>query len=551
MAPLPPTLECQRRYNTRRNPQKDSLLWQGLCAVRWDDEGGKRGRPAGGISRKRQAASPPNVRTQPKRKVEATDLKREAVVTESGEATVALVTAGEKHSTPSEGAEPAVKHDAAATDCAVATLALATPGHPTTDSEQQIISVKIKEKEKKVLKPLLALCMMPSRMPESEVLAQGAVQSSTFTAEAVLAALSVAEITWSTTRGNVIPEGKAGVYGMLLGLFSFAGRIGVTTATTNHPWLTRLVIGFCTNLRKGFQFTSVQVNKNYASRLHVDANNVGKSLIYGLGNYSGGELWVEDGEGEEGMFLAEPVRSRFGYRAGEMYAGTLHDVRGQMVEFDGNRLHCTQNYEGERYTLVFYTNDQYLAATDEVRHGLAEAGFDFDWSSEETKDLLRKKALEREAVHRYYRSRRSDGTHQVASEPCLARTWNEGWGGQCRACRAPESDFCRAHGKNDIWKTHGRVDGVVPEAKGTEMRKRQAVLLSAGTLPPQPLPRGAAVLVEIAGWMLQPLIDEHPHFQGYQPPVDMRGSGDAETDFSGSQQPVGYEEMPRANKVRL
>ena len=44
-------------------------------------------------------------------------------------------------------------------------------------------------------------------------------------------------------------------------------------------------------------FTSshvVQVNKNYASALHVDKNNRGPSLIVALGDFEGGELWTYD-----------------------------------------------------------------------------------------------------------------------------------------------------------------------------------------------------------------------------------------------------------------
>ena len=33
-----------------------------------------------------------------------------------------------------------------------------------------------------------------------------------------------------------------------------------------------------------FPHTTVQLNKNYASRPHVDANNLGPSAIIGLGN---------------------------------------------------------------------------------------------------------------------------------------------------------------------------------------------------------------------------------------------------------------------------
>ena len=52
-----------------------------------------------------------------------------------------------------------------------------------------------------------------------------------------------------------------------------------------------------------FEFTSVQLSYNYASRLHVDRNNVGSSYVIGLGNYVGGNIWVHDKEGDTRMTI--------------------------------------------------------------------------------------------------------------------------------------------------------------------------------------------------------------------------------------------------------
>ena len=83
----------------------------------------------------------------------------------------------------------------------------------------------------------------------------------------------------------------------------------------------------------GFNFTSIQVNKNYQSGLHVDRNNLGKSMIVGLGDYKDGGLWV--------------------HMKGEV------DLRKTWYEFDGNVPHCTLPYSGTRYTLIYFIQQSY------------------------------------------------------------------------------------------------------------------------------------------------------------------------------------------------
>ena len=40
--------------------------------------------------------------------------------------------------------------------------------------------------------------------------------------------------------------------------------------------------------------TTMQLNRNYSARLHVDKNNHGPSYIIALGEYQGGRLWCYD-----------------------------------------------------------------------------------------------------------------------------------------------------------------------------------------------------------------------------------------------------------------
>ena len=46
-------------------------------------------------------------------------------------------------------------------------------------------------------------------------------------------------------------------------------------------------------------FTSICLNVNYAANLHVDKNNYDFSYIVGLGEYTGGQLFIADPEGND------------------------------------------------------------------------------------------------------------------------------------------------------------------------------------------------------------------------------------------------------------
>ena len=81
-----------------------------------------------------------------------------------------------------------------------------------------------------------------------------------------------------------------------------------------------------------FNWLSIQVNVNYETEPHIDKGNKGESAIVGFGDYSGGELVVNE----------VPV-----------------DIRHKIVYFDGSQLlHYTRPYNGTRYSVVFHTPDR-------------------------------------------------------------------------------------------------------------------------------------------------------------------------------------------------
>ncbi|CAE8641287.1 unnamed protein product [Polarella glacialis] len=119
-----------------------------------------------------------------------------------------------------------------------------------------------------------------------------------------------------------------------------------------------------------FAFTSIQVNYGFASREHVDLNNEGPSWIHALGDYEGGELWVEDpaARDEAPHVCGVDVRRGNGalaYRKAVAYHGRNLDVRRQWQHFDGRKLHFTRPIlRGKRFSVISYTL---------LRHGKAEA----------------------------------------------------------------------------------------------------------------------------------------------------------------------------------
>ncbi|CAE8616655.1 unnamed protein product, partial [Polarella glacialis] len=77
---------------------------------------------------------------------------------------------------------------------------------------------------------------------------------------------------------------------------------------------------------------------------------------------------------------------------------------------------------------------------------------------------------------------------EVRSDCCMARIWGNGFGKQCNR-KQGVTDLCGSHEATDL--VHGRVDGLVPEAKLREMEK--AVLGTSGRGPARSeAPRGPA-----------------------------------------------------------
>ena len=72
------------------------------------------------------------------------------------------------------------------------------------------------------------------------------------------------------------------------------GSVHITAATTLYPAVTRIRTRWLRDRlpeeAAGFKLASLNLNSNYAGRLHRDSNNFGPSMIRAFGAFSGGEL---------------------------------------------------------------------------------------------------------------------------------------------------------------------------------------------------------------------------------------------------------------------
>ena len=99
-----------------------------------------------------------------------------------------------------------------------------------------------------------------------------------------------------------------------------------------------------------FPWTTINVNRNIQCKNHVDKNNLGDSIIVGLGDYIGGEFVVKKGDLPTNFVGSTPPT------VGTYREDTKYDIKGNFVRFNGKtQFHGTERFEGNRYSIVYFT----------------------------------------------------------------------------------------------------------------------------------------------------------------------------------------------------
>ena len=185
-------------------------------------------------------------------------------------------------------------------------------------------------------------------------------------------------IPYSASRGNVIPLGAERVQSMLLGAYSQGKHVGITNQTFQRRELTSVLLRLVKLYFPNFRCNSIIVNTNYASRPHVDRNNVGESIILGMGPYNSGELWCADrstNTQRSTITLHDKIPP---YDVGE-HEGSLVDIKERFYIFNGRSLHCTYPFTGgARHSVVWFNKPLNRHWSSDKLEQLRQFGFDTD-----------------------------------------------------------------------------------------------------------------------------------------------------------------------------
>ena len=98
-----------------------------------------------------------------------------------------------------------------------------------------------------------------------------------------------------------------------------------------RPYLFKLLMDFAAKYVK-IPWNAITVNQNYKAGKHYDKNNKGDSFLVAFGDYTGGELQIHETD----------------------LSGS-HCIRYRPIVADFSKiLHSVSDFQGERYSLVFY-----------------------------------------------------------------------------------------------------------------------------------------------------------------------------------------------------
>lgn len=98
-------------------------------------------------------------------------------------------------------------------------------------------------------------------------------------------------------------------------------------------------------LAPDFKYNAITVNRNFKCLPHKDWNK-GISAIIGLGDYTGGELNLD---------------------------GDKKQIRHELTFFDGHKTkHWVEDWEGERFTVVYYWKENFSKLTPEEAKALCK-----------------------------------------------------------------------------------------------------------------------------------------------------------------------------------
>ncbi|CAE7642041.1 RE2 [Symbiodinium sp. CCMP2456] len=141
----------------------------------------------------------------------------------------------------------------------------------------------------------------------------------------------------------------------VFGVFRHGGRVGLTKATYDHPWIAEIFVKAMVGRCPEAEFSAVYVSVNTTREIHIDSNN-----LTGMSNYvyplampsKGGGLWIElaDGDVVRGKIVEMQDKKGHGH-----FGCVQPLLPGHVVSFNPHRRHAVLPWKGLRVVFVGYT----------------------------------------------------------------------------------------------------------------------------------------------------------------------------------------------------
>ncbi|CAE7718191.1 pgsA [Symbiodinium sp. CCMP2592] len=181
-------------------------------------------------------------------------------------------------------------------------------------------------------------------------------------------------------RVNVMPQGQQWVKSDTLGLLrDRGGKLIVTRPAREYPNVAKIIArwlhGKLPREAKHFKFTSLNLNCNYAARRHRDGNNFGPSMIKVVSVVAVVQLPLV-----RVLVLALVVW---------LWSVVTLDIGKNLALFNGNTAHEVEDFEGNRFSVVYFTAGCHAKMPDDVRKQLALLDFKVPKKDENRYSVLR------------------------------------------------------------------------------------------------------------------------------------------------------------------
>ena len=208
---------------------------------------------------------------------------------------------------------------------------------------------------------------------QHEELCRAARSQANFSFETCLQLLQGASLK-GTTKPRLPTVSAAGHEVFVFGLYCHGADVGITRRTEEHPELVLYLNGFMRFHGGSGAWSSIAVNDNVRAKPHRDHNNAPNSSnqIIGIGNYKGGELWLEIRHEEVDRFKnVEWVISD----SGDRIPGHPRNCHHRLLQFSPDLLHFTLPWQGNRVCITSYLNKATSVLSASERKLLVNLGF--------------------------------------------------------------------------------------------------------------------------------------------------------------------------------